>query len=617
MQKPNVVYRFFRALWHGVDGVRKVLHLILLLLVFGGFLLAFNGSSPILPASAALEIRPAGYLVEQYEGDPYDRAKLELFGGEPAPQTVVQDIVDALDFASDDNRIKLVHLELSGLAGGGLSKLQRVASAMTEFRESGKRIVASADFYSQGGYFLAAHADEAYLHPQGLVMLQGFGSYRTYYKDAIDKLRIDWNVFRVGTHKTFVEPYTRMDMSDEAREDVSRLTNQLWQMYQDDVVAARHLDDGAIADFTEHLNEHVAAAGGDYAAAAKEHGLIDDLKSRKQLRDMLIAEVGPDADFKDNHATTGMREYLAQMRLLDAPHLGRKNVAVVVASGEITFGSPPPGMIGADSTSELLRRALNDDSVAAVVLRVDSPGGSTFASDVIGNEVAALQAAGKPVVASMGSVAASGGYWIAAGADEIFAAPSTVTGSIGIFGMFQTFQRSLEALGINVDGSGSTPWAGEFRPDREMSEHARMLFQQIIDEGYDEFISRVATYRGMDKADVDAIAQGRVWTGIDAVANGLVDELGTLEDATAAAARLAGLDDDYGVRNIQRELTPTEQLLVDILGTAQSAGIELQSFTRRPGKLEQVAAKLEQAIEPLLRFDDPKGVYAHCLCNFE
>jgi protease-4 len=274
-------------------------------------------------------------------------------------------------------------------------------------------------------------------------------------------------------------------------------------------------------------------------------------------------------------------------------------------------------MIGADSTSGLLREALNDDSVVAVVLRVDSPGGSTFASDVIGNEVAALQAAGKPVVASMGSVAASGGYWIAASADEIFASPSTVTGSIGIFGMFQTFQRSLEALGINVDGTGSTAWAGEFRPDREMSEHAQQLFQQIINDGYDEFISRVATYRHMDKADVDAIGQGRVWTGIEAVENGLVDELGTLEDAVAAAARLAGLEeDDYGVRKIQRELTPTQQLLVDMLGTAKSAGVALQDFTRQPGRLEQVAAKLERAIEPLFAFDDPKGIYAHCFCNF-
>lgn len=615
-QRQGFLVRLFRSLWHGVDIVRKVLHFILLLVVFSGILLAINGASPILPPVAVLEIQPNGYLVEEFEGDPFEQARVKLAGGETSPQTVVQDIVDALDHARDDDRIRIVQLELSGLAGGGLSKLQRIASAMAGYRASGKRIVATADFMTQAGYYLAAHADEAYLHPEGLMLLQGYGSYRTFYKDAIDKLRIDWNVFRVGTHKAFIEPYTRMDMSDEAREDLSRLSSQLWDMYQADIAAARGLDGGTIADFTANFIDHVAAADGDMAMAAVENGLLDGVRTRQQIRDLFIEVVGEDDEFPDQHVATGLYDYLAQMRILQPLGLGDQNVAVVIASGDITFGSTAPGTIGADSTSELLRQALNDDAIAAVVLRIDSPGGSTFASEVISNAVLALQAAGKPVVASMGSVAASGGYWIAASADAIYASPSTITGSIGIFGMFQTFQRSIDALGLNVDGVGSTIWAGEFRPDREMSEHARELFQMIVDDGYDDFVARVAAYRGMESEAVDSIGQGRVWTGRDALDNGLVDALGDLDDAVAAAAELAGLEeDDYGVQTIRQELTPAEQFLIDLMSVVKSAGFDVGSLAPRPSRLEEVAASLESAIEPLFRFDDPKGIYSHCFCD--
>lgn len=616
--RPNGFLRFLRTFWHGVDTVRKLLHLVLLVLIFAVVIAVVNGAAPILPPVAALEIRPNGYLVEQFEGDPFEQARLELAGGDTAPQTVVQDIVDALEHARDDDRIRIAHLELSSLAGGGLSKLQRVAAAMMDFRQSGKRIVASADFLSQAGYFLAAHADEAYLHPEGLVLLQGYGSYRTYYKEAIDKLRIDWNVFRVGTHKAFVEPYTRMDMSTEAREDIARLTGQLWNMYQTDVGAARGLEDGTIADFAEHLTEHVAAAGGDLAQAAVDAGLLDGLRTHREIRELLIEVVGAQDEYPDEPVTAELYDYVAQVRLLDPLDLRDSNVAVVIASGDITVGDPAPGTIGSDSTSDLLREALTDESVAAVVLRIDSPGGSTFASDVIANAVLDLQEAGKPVVASMGSIAASGGYWIASSADVIYASPSTVTGSIGIFGMFPTFQRTLAAVGLNVDGTGSTIWADAFRPDREMSPQARELFQLIVNDGYEDFVARVATYRNMDRDAVDSIGQGRVWTGADAVDNGLVDALGDLEDAIATAAELAGLEEgDYGVRTIRRELSPTEQLLIDLMSFGRVLGFEPDGLRTRPSALQKVAAGVEAALGPLLNFDDPKGVYSHCLCDVE
>ena len=617
MTKPNVFVRIFRAIWHGADGLRKVLHLLLLLFIFIGIFGAIFGSAPVTPKKAALEIRPQGFLVEQYEGDPFDLAIQEIIDDRP-PQTVVQNIIDALEYARDDDRILAVHLDLSGLIGGGLSKLQRIAAAISEFRDSGKPVIASGDVYTQAAYFLASHADEVYLNPEGLVFLQGYGRYRTYYKDAIDKLRIDWNIFRVGTHKSYVEPYTRMNMSDASREDTQRLADQLWDLYRSDVVQARGLDEGAVDEFANRMLQVVDAAGGDLAAAALDHGLVDELLTRKEIRQLLIEKVGEDKEFPDAHRATDMYEYLAHMRLLKGVDTRDENVAVIVASGEITSGSPPPGTIGADSTSKLLRRALNDESVAAVVFRVDSPGGSKLASDVIASEVAALQAAGKPVVASMSSTAASGGYWITVGADRIIASPATITGSIGIFAMIPTFQRTMDALGVAVDGAGSTIWAGELRPDREMSEHAKQLVQTLIEDGYEDFISRVASHRNMDKNEVDAIGQGRVWTGIDAVENGLVDELGTLDDAIAAAAELAGLKaGEYGQKPFRTELSPTEQMIVDFLSFGRTFGIDPAGFVRRPSRLERLAARLESAIESFTRFDDPKGIYLHCLCVFD
>jgi protease-4 len=618
MQKPNILIRLLTWIWHGLDGLRKVLHLILMLALFLVFFGIMSSEAPVLPSKAVLAIKPAGFLVEELEGDPFDRAVAELVGDAPA-QTVVQDIVDALEFASTDDRIHGVHLDLGSLGGGGLPKLERVADAIREFRDSGKPVIASADFMSQGGYYLAAQADEVYLHPEGMILLRGFGSFRTYFSDLIEKLRIDWNIFRVGTYKSFVEPYTRMDMSDEAREDISHLTDQLWAFYRADIVNARGLEDGDIDEYANGLLDLADAADGDMATAALAQGLVDGLKNHAEVRERLIEIGGADPDVPDAARTTEMSTYLAQMRLLKGEKPREQNVAIIVAAGEIMFGSGGPGMIGAESMSELLRRARTDDEVSAVVLRIDSPGGSTFASDIIGNEIAALRDAGKPVVASLGSAASSGGYWIAAGADRIVASPATVTGSIGIFAMFPTFQRSLDYLGVNVDGVGTTIWSGQLRPDREMSEEAKQLLQAIADDGYDDFLTRVADYRGMEKSAVDAIGQGRVWTGADALERGLIDALGDIDDAVAAAAELAGLDDgEYGRKHIRPELTPGEQLIVDLLSAGHKVGIEPGIFVnRREGPVERLAEQLESAMTPLIRFDDPKGVYAHCLCGFE
>lgn len=614
--KRNPIVRLLSAIWSGVDGFRKILHLLLLLVIFAVFFGAMQGTTPTLPDGAALLLQPAGAIVEEYEGDPYDRAIAELLDDAP-PQTRLQDIIDALEYARDDDSIEALHLEVSGVGGAGLSKLQRIAAAIEDFKTSGKPVIATADFMSQGGYYLAAHADEAYLHPDGAILMQGYGRYRSYFAEAIEKLKLDWNIFRVGTHKTFVEPFERMDMSDEDREATTHLIDQLWAAYRDGAAAARGMEPQEIDEYADGFVARVTTADGDLGLAAESSGLVDGLMRRSELREMFIDLVGADEEDEDRYASIGMSEYLSTQNFLNGDRSAEENVAVIIASGTITGGTQPPGTIGADSTSELLRRARNDDSVKAVVLRVDSGGGSVFASSVIANEIAALQEAGKPVVASMSSVAASGGYWISVGADRVFANASTITGSIGIFGMFPTYQRTLAQIGITTDGVGSNPMTGELRGDREMAQHTRELFQLVIEDGYDDFIGRVATFRGMDKEAVDEVAQGRVWTGADALEFGLIDELGDLDEAVAYAAEITNLEDGWGTKTIRIELSPSEQMIVDLLNTASGLGLDLSGMRRSPSAIEKIAGRIESMIAPLTKYDDPKGAYAHCLCDFD
>lgn len=619
MSKRNLASRFFRGLWSGVNGVRKVLHLLLLLFIFSIVFGALSATGPRLPDQAALVIRPVGDLVEQLEGDPFDRAVAELMG-DANPQTLVQDIIDGLLLASGDDRIKAVVLELDGLTGGGLSKLQRIGAAIDEFRESGKPVFAMADAYGQPSYYLASRADEVYLHPEGFLMLSGYGVYQNYYREAIDKLKIDWNVFRVGTHKAAVEPFVRDDMSEENRESMVQLLQQLWAGYRDDVEAVRSMD-GSLDLLLANFVERVRAAGGSTAQAALEFGLVDELLTRTERQGRVSEHAGSDPDDPELYNAAELEDYLRLMRAIRGDPEEQENVAIVIAAGEILDGTQPPGTIGGDSTAEILRRIRADESVKAVVLRVDSPGGSAFASEIIRNEIEALKESGIPVVASMSSVAASGGYWISMAADRIYASPSTITGSIGIFGMFPTFQRSLNSLGINNDGVGSSQWAGALRLDREMSDEARQLVQVMIEDGYEDFISKVARHRNMPLSEVDRVAQGQIWTGADALEKGLVDGLGSLEDAIAAAAELAGLaSGEYGHRYYEKELTPAEQFALQFLTAAAGMGFDATRLVLRGSSLaplDRIAGAVADALAPIARFNDPRGIYAHCFCVFQ
>ena len=485
----HYIIRFFRFVWHLLDGVRKVLHLGLMLLLLGLVWFAASPHIPLVPKAAALLIAPQGELVEQYSGGPLDRVVAEASGQEEF-EVQLRDMVEAIHRAKDDARIKLIVLDLDGLTGAGIALLEEVAQALREFRTSGKQVVALGQSFDQKQYYLAAHADQVYLDPHGMILLDGFSYYGQYYRDALDKLGVTVNVFKAGKYKSAVEPFLRQDMSPEAREANQQWLGSLWSTYQAAVIKARGLTDNALTDYAEQLLPMLQATKGDFAQLAVDRHLVTELKTREQVADQLRLQVGADED-EHSYSRIDMADYL------DAEHAehplenrGSRKVGIVVASGEIVDGDRTAGTVGGESMAELLRQARYDDEVKAVVLRIDSPGGSVMASEVIRREVDALKAAGKPVIASMSSTAASGGYYIAMDADEIWANPATITGSIGVFGIVPTFERSLSKLGISTDGVGTTSISGALRMDRAMSETARQVYQLAIQHEYTQFVDR-------------------------------------------------------------------------------------------------------------------------------
>ena len=558
-----------RKIWRGVDATRRgVLNLLFLAVVVGAVALAASGGKPKVPKRCALVIAPQGVIVEQLEGNAVDRLRGQLLGM-PAAETLLKDLLDAMDAASKDARIQAVVLDLSGLESAGFTKLEDLKAALGRLRAAGKPVIAAADRYNQYGYYLAAHANEVWLNPMGMVLLEGFSRYARFYRDGLDRLGVQWHVFRVGEYKSAVEPFLRSNMSPEAKEANLSCLRDLWSSYLRDVAAARKVTPEQLQDLIDGYPEHLAAAGGDGAQLALTVGLVDRVEPRDALRQRLIELVGEDAK-KHTYNQITMADYL---KAVGGDRFGRKAkgdlVAVVVAKGAISDGSRPPGQIGGDSTAALIRQARHDKAVKAIVLRVDSPGGSGFASEVIRRELEVARAAGKVVVASMGSVAASGGYWIAMGADEVWASPNTITGSIGIFAMFPTVEKPLaKYLGVHVDGVGTTRLAGALRPDRALDPDVARAIQMMIDQGYRDFLSVVAANRKMTPEAVDRIGRGRVWSGVRAAQLGLVDHLGSLDDAVKAAAARAGLGERYAVRYIEKKLTFKEKLARNLLSRA-------------------------------------------------
>jgi protease IV len=604
---------FFILVWRILDGVRKVLHLALLLVIFGFLLAALHTSNPVIPHSAALVIAPEGEIVEQLAIDPVRRAVGEA-SGTTASETLLKDIIDAIAAAKTDSRIKLIVLDLDSMGGAGLSKLQEIGAALRDFRTSGKRVIAAADSLDQTQYYLAAQAGEVFLDPMGEVYLDGFAYYRMYYKEGIDKLGIDFNIFRAGTFKSYTDEYSRSDMAPSDREESSVWLQVMWNAYSQDVTRARSLPANAIADYIASQPASLQAVNGDMAKMALQRGLVTALKTRRQVADELKGIVGED---EDSHSFTSvaMRQYLTSVRAKRVlkPKSDPK-VGIIVAAGDMYDGRQPAGSIGGDSTSELLREARYDDAVKAVVLRVDSPGGSEFAAEKITREVQALRKAGKPVVVSMSSYAASGGYYIASGANQIFASPTTLTGSIGVFSVIPTFQRSLEKLGIKVDGIGTTPLAGDMREDRALGPVSKQVQQLSVEHAYATFLKRVADGRKKSVDEIDKIAQGRVWAGLDAQRIGLVDHLGGLKDATDAAAKLAELGADYNADYIEPEQSLREALLNQFRSQGTHLG-QVLGLIQPPSRVERILDPLLDQALGVAKLNDPRNMYSYCWCR--
>ncbi len=604
--------KVLQASWRWLDALRRTLFNLVFLFFIGVVIALLWRPGPQVPEGAALVLRPAGVLVEQAAFDD----PLSLLRGERGAvgQVVLGDLLEAVRSARDDTRIAMLVLETDRLQGGGLSKLAELRAALADFRAAGKPVLVRGERFTQAQYYLGSVADEVHLAPDGFVLLRGLARYVTYFGEALERLGIKVHVFRVGEYKSFSEPFTRRDMSEEDRASSRDLLDGLWDAFRSDVAAARRIEPDALERYVGDYAAALAAADGDPARAAQAAGLVDALSTRDEWRGLLIARLGSGEDEEeemadgDSFRQIGLGSYLAAVR--GERKRVTEQVAVLVAQGAIMDGEQPRGAVGGDTLARLIREAREDERVKALVLRIDSPGGSAFASELIRRELELTRAAGKPVVASMSSVAASGGYWIAAGADEIWASPVSLTGSIGIFAMFPEFSRPLERLGVGVDGVATSPLAGAFDPRRPLEPAAAQALQIGIEHGYRRFLDTVARGRGLTLDEVEQVARGRVWTGQAAADLGLVDQLGGLEAAIAAAAQRAGLE-RYELSWPVARLSPAQRLLSRFgawAGTPPAAPAGSAALGVLLGELESAAGEL-------LRWNDRDHLYAHCLCE--
>jgi protease-4 len=592
-----------------VNAVFLCLLLIVSLLVIGG--VAGSRAAHEIAKGSVLVLEPQGQLVEQYSVDPVQRTLDRLAGSQPK-QVQLRDLLGAIDAAARDPRISRILLLPGDLHAGGFAALREVGAALDRFRAAGKPVIAWAAGMDQGQYYLAAHADRVLLDPQGSLMLTGLANYRLFYKNLLDKLGVDVHLFRVGEFKSAAEPYILDHASAAAKQADGYWMGGLWSEYLAEVASLRKLDPAVLRADVDDLPQAIMGTQGDLARLALDERLIDGTATRAELIGQLRAAGVPAAKNKRGFRAVDLAHYLAD--LPPRANLFAPGVAVVVAEGEIAGGKRPPGAIGGDSTAALIRAAREDKRTRALVLRVNSPGGEVYAAEQVRREVAATREAGIPVVVSMGDVAASGGYWISMNANRIFAEPNTITGSIGIFGMYYSVPGALAKFGIQSDGVATGPMAGAFDITRPLDPRVGAVIQATIDKGYRDFVGGVAKARGKSFDAIDAIAQGRVWTGRQALDRGLVDQLGGMGAAVAEAASLAKLGKAYPVRYEQAPMGAFERFLV---GFSQSAGVELlRSWgVRLPPWFAQVRALSPEL--SLLR-EAKAGVpniYADCLCT--
>ncbi len=599
--------RVVRGAWRFLVGVKDALVLALLLVFFVGLWAALHtrGAGRV-PGGSALVLDLDGPVVDQAS----ERSPFGAVAGTPnsGSEIEVRDVIRAIDTARTDGRIKLIVLQLDTFIGAGQANLQAIGASLQTFRKSGKPVYAYATAYTDASYYLAAQATKAWVNPMGGVLLTGPGGTNLYFKKALDKLDVDVNVFRVGKYKSFVEPFTRTEASPEAKAAEQALVDGVWKTYVDDVRAARPAVD-ITADFA-NLPARIAAAHGDFAREALDAHLVDAIGTRVAFGRTIAGLVG-EGDDKQPGAFNGVTldKYVAATK----PNRSGPAVGIVYVAGDIVDGEAGAGTAGGDTIARLVSKALTNDDIKALVVRIDSPGGSVTASERIREALAEARDKGVPVIASMGPVAASGGYWVSTAATEVFAAPSTITGSIGVFAVIPTFNRALDRLGISTDATKSTPYTGDPDMLRGLTPDSKLVLQASIDDVYRRFTGLVASARHLPVTRVDEIAQGRVWTGTDALGLKLVDRLGGLDAAVAAAGRAAKLGDTP--RTVDIEKTPS--LLIQLV--AQSLGLggsdDSSASARDPfAKLTQASRqRVLGALGEAAAIAGGATIQAHCL----
>lgn len=567
--------KFFSTIMTWLDRFRRVLvngFFILFILIF---IITLTSDQVTVPDDAALIINPSGKIVEELELPSPSLMPAGLSVSAPN-QTNLHDLVSTIRYAADDPRIRLMVLKLDQMGATSLPKLQEIRAAIEDFKKSEKMVVAVGPNYSQSQYYLAATADQLFLNPLGVVALSGFSVYRNYFKDLMAKLDIDIQLFKVGEYKSAVEPLVRNSMSDADRFANRQLIDQLWSEYKNDLAKMRNIKAERLQEVLDSPSKFLLQQGGSLAELANSEGLVDALADHGDIERYISGAMGYESG---DYASIELQPYMAAVS--SEQQLQQKDrIGIVTASGMILEGKQPPGTVGSVSMRKMLAIAREDPNIRAVVIRVDSPGGSAPASEEIRSEIIRLKASGKPVVVSMGSVAASGGYWLAAPADEIWASPSTVTGSIGAFGVLANFGRMLNKAGVYSDGIGTTSVAAGIRGDRPLPVELSSVMQLSIDFIYQRFLKVVADGRGIAESDVAQVAQGRVWTGKDAHRHGLVDSLGNFDEAVAAAAKLAGLN-NYSKVWVQQPMGLREMLLVKMFGSTDSSIALFDTFLDR------------------------------------
>ncbi|HJV24124.1 MAG TPA: signal peptide peptidase SppA [Aromatoleum sp.] len=597
------VGRFLAGLGRAIDLVRRVLINLVFVAIVAVIVVVALRPAPGVPDGAALLVRPMGTIVEQMTLD--DPLGLVRSGGVPVARTPLRDLLEAIQAAREDSRIKAIVIDTDGMGSSGLSKLAELRDALVAFKTTGKPVFARGERFTQAQYYLASVADVVHVAPDGFVLLTGLARYSNYYKGALDKLGVKVHVFRVGEYKSFAEPFTRSDMSDEDRAATRDLLQGLWDGMRSGVAGSRKLAPEKLERYVSDYPGVLADAAGDPAKAAQDSGLVDGMSQRDEWRDMLKSRVGSADDGKD-YRHIEASDYIAAVRAA-RPHESDR-IAVLVAQGAIVDGGNDGESVGGDSLADEIRAAREDGHVKAVVLRIDSPGGSAWASEVIRRELELTRRAGKPVVASMSSVAASGGYWVAAGADEIWARPETLTGSIGVFALFPELAEPLDKLGVTTDGVSTGPLAGALDPRRPLDPGLAKAIQLGVDHSYQRFLQTVSNARSMPVADVDPIARGRVWTGETASKLGLVDHLGGVDGAIASAAKRAGIE-HYETVWQTPEIHPLQLLMRRLIDAAMPASAAVDS------PLQRVFSGLRAEAAELLRWNDPQHIYLHCLCE--